>query len=58
MPGFSSVANPLFVLTKKDAIFSLTESCEAAFQQLKKLLTEAPVLAFPEFDFAGDRCFW
>ena len=48
--GFSSVANPLFTLTKKDVDFVWSEACEAAFHQLKKLLTEAPVLAFPEFD--------
>ena len=48
--GFSSVANPLFTLTKNDVDFVWSEACEAAFYQLKKLLTEAPVLAFPEFD--------
>ena len=48
--GFSSVANPLFTLTKKDVDFVWSEACEAAFHQLKKLLTEAPVLALPEFD--------
>ena len=48
--GFSSVANPLFTLTKKDVDFVWSEACEAAFHQLKTLLTEAPVLAFPEFD--------
>ena len=48
--GFSSVANPLFTLTRKDVDFVWSEACEAAFHQLKKPLTEAPVLAFPEFD--------
>ena len=48
--GFSSVANPLFTLTNKDVDFVWSEACEAAFHQLKKLLTVAPVLTFPEFD--------
>ena len=47
---FSSVANPLFTLTKKDVDFVRSEACELAFHQLKKLLTEAQVLAFPEYD--------
>ena len=38
---FSSVANPLFTLTKKDVDFVWSEACEAVFHQLKKLLTEA-----------------
>ena len=36
--GFSSVANTLFTLTKKDVDFVWSEACEAAFHQLKKLL--------------------
>ena len=47
--GFSVVANPLFALTKKDVDFQWTAKCEEAFQELKKRLTEAPVLAFPVF---------
>ena len=47
--GFSVVANPLFALTKKDVDSQWTATCEEAFQELKKRLTEAPVLAFPVF---------
>ena len=50
MAGFSVVANPLFALTKKDMEFIWSAACEEAFQKLKGLLIEAPVLAFPEFD--------
>lgn len=49
MPSFSKVANPLFALTKKDMTFEWTPSCQEAFDTLKRLLTEAPVLAFPQF---------
>ena len=50
VPGFSVVANPLFALTKKEVEFKLSSSCEEAFQALKNLLINAPVLAFPVFD--------
>ena len=35
-------------LTKKDRPFVWTEQCEAAFQELKTLLTTAPVLVLPD----------
>ena len=50
VPGFSVVANPLFALTKKEVEFKWSSSCEEAFQVLKNLLINAPVLAFPVFD--------
>ena len=40
---------PLFVLTRKDAPFRWEEAQQKAFVALKKLLTEAPVLSFPDF---------
>ena len=49
IPSFSKIATPLFALTKKDAPFEWTTSCEDAFERLKLLLTTAPVLAFPDF---------
>ena len=36
--GFSSVSNPLFILTKKDVDFVWSEACEGAFHQLKNCL--------------------
>ena len=48
--GFSGVANPLFALTRKNAEYHWTLVCQEAFEHLKQLLTEAPVLAFPTFD--------
>ena len=47
--GFSKVANPLFVLTRKDTPLRWSSSCQQAFETLKKLLTEAPLLEFPDF---------
>ena len=45
------MAGPLHVLTKKDAPFLWTQRCEEAFANIKRLLTSAPVLAFPQFDW-------
>ena len=30
--------------------FDWTETCQDTFEQLKKVLTESPMLAFPEFE--------
>ncbi|CAL8084915.1 unnamed protein product [Prunus armeniaca] len=43
--GFSSIAAPLTRLTKKDVKYEWMEECEQSFQELKKWLTTAPVLA-------------
>nr|KYP72694.1 Transposon Ty3-I Gag-Pol polyprotein [Cajanus cajan] len=45
--GFSKIAMPLTQLTKKGQLFEWTEKCENSFQELKKRLTTAPVLALP-----------
>ena len=47
--SFSSIANPLYALTRKDAPFVWSPDCDTAFHQLKELLTQAPVLAYPSF---------
>ena len=44
----SVIARLLYALTKKDAVFLWSDSCTDAFVRLKMLLTQAPVLAFPE----------
>ena len=46
VPGFAKVAAPLHALTKKDAPIVW---CQIAFEDLKRLLTSSPVLAFPDF---------
>jgi hypothetical protein len=45
--GFSKLSRPLTALTKKNACFIWTDECEHSFQELKKLLVTAPVLALP-----------
>ena len=47
--GFAKVAQPLHALTQKGAVFKWSVSCQEAFQHLKNLLVEAPVLAYPDF---------
>jgi len=49
IPGFSKIAGPLFALTKKDALFEWSSRCQHAFEKLKRLLTSAPILSFPNF---------
>ena len=48
--GFADIATPLHQLTEKTSQFLWTESCQAAFEMLKKSLTQAPVLCYPSFD--------
>ena len=47
---FADTATPLHQLTQKDTPFQWTQACEESFQRLKASLTEAPVLAYPQFD--------
>ena len=46
---FAHIASPLHDLTKKGAAFLWTEECQTAFETLKKAVTEAPLLAYPDF---------
>jgi transposase InsO family protein len=48
--NFAQIAAPLHDLTKQNAKFVWSEACQAAFEQLKRVLCEAPVLAFPVKD--------
>lgn len=47
IPNFSSIARPIIDLTKKDVPFRWGVEQDEAFQRLKTLLTEAPLLAYP-----------
>ena len=49
VPCFSTVAQPLYQLTRKDEPFVWLDTCEDAFNRLKTSLTVAPVLAYPHF---------
>ena len=47
---FSDVAKPLHRLTEKGQAFVWTDECKMAFDTLKQKLTEAPILAHPDFE--------
>jgi hypothetical protein len=47
IPDFSKIAKPMTDLLKKGVKFQWTDPCQSAFQQLRQLLTSAPVLAQP-----------
>jgi len=49
VPNFSTLASPFNELVKKDVSFNWGEKQESAFQQLKEKLTNAPILALPNF---------
>jgi hypothetical protein len=44
----SSIAKPMTSLLEKDRPFKWTDQCHASFEELKKRLTTAPVLALPD----------
>ncbi|KAA3478082.1 reverse transcriptase [Gossypium australe] len=46
--GFSMIAAPMTKLLQKDVKFEWSERCQKSFDQLKTLLTEAPVLVKPD----------
>ncbi|CAK9256013.1 unnamed protein product [Sphagnum jensenii] len=45
------MASPLFELTKKDVAFVWDQNCQRAFDDLKRALVEAPILAADDDDF-------
>ncbi|MCG8075029.1 MAG: reverse transcriptase, partial [Candidatus Thiodiazotropha taylori] len=50
--GFSMIAKPLYRLTEKEQSFLWSDECDESFRTLKKKLTGAPVLAYPDFSEA------
>jgi hypothetical protein len=58
--GFSRISHPITSLQRKEKKFQWTEDYERSFQQLKKLLTSAPILriAYPNeyFVVCTDAC--
>jgi hypothetical protein len=50
VPNFSTLAGPLYQLTKKNTPFHWTDAHQKAYDALKKKMTEAPLLAKPNFD--------
>ena len=45
---FSRLVAPMTKLTWKEVKFEWNDSCERAFQELKRRLTSAPILVVPE----------
>ena len=44
---FATIARPLHRLAEKTASFEWTNLCQGAFEELRRRLTSAPVLAYP-----------
>ena len=51
--GFSSIAEALYTLCRKNIPFSWQQEQQAAFEELKDRLVSAPVLAYPDFSPAA-----
>ena len=49
VPNFASVARPLHKLTEANVDFTWTSECQSSFDALKKLLSTAPILSYPDF---------
>ena len=47
-PRFSDIASSLTNLTRHDVNFNWTEKCDKAFNHLKELLMEHPILRYPD----------
>jgi hypothetical protein len=50
IPDFSKIVKPIMGLLKNDTKFDWSSKCNEAFEQLKVLLTTAPVLAQPDIE--------
>jgi hypothetical protein len=48
--NFADIVEPLNDLTIKNARFIWSKGCDYAFQQIIKLLSEKPILAYPNFN--------
>jgi hypothetical protein len=58
--GLSRIAHPITSLQRKEKKFQWTKDCERSFQQLKQLLTSAPILRIADpneyFVVCTDTC--
>ena len=60
LPQYTKTIQPLYDLTKKNASFVWSDDCQQAFDKLKCMLTESPIVGFPkgsgEFILDTDAC--
>ena len=49
--GFANIARPLHKLTEKNHKYDWNVDCQTAFDSLKAKLCEAPILAYPNFEY-------
>ncbi|KAK9808466.1 hypothetical protein WJX73_009373 [Symbiochloris irregularis] len=58
--GYTTLVHPLTALLAKDVPFRWSSECQAAFVELKRALTTAPVLRLPDFskpfEVVADAC--
>lgn len=47
IPNFATICKPLHKLTEKTSSFIWSDQCQNAFDNIKQLLTSAPVLSYP-----------
>ena len=50
IPNFSKIACPLIKLTQKGNKFDWTPDCQKAFKNLKRCITQPPILGYPAVD--------
>ena len=48
VPGYTELAKPLHKAAAKGANFKWTGECQVAFEKLKEVLTQSPILVYPE----------
>ena len=48
--GFAHIVKPMTELTRKDRKFKWSTECQKSFETIKKSLTSAPILAYPDFE--------
>ena len=48
IPQYADIARPLNALTRKDTEFEWTEICQKSFDLLKAMVSEEPILVYPD----------
>ena len=48
IPRYADIARPLNALTRKDVEFVWTDICQRSFELLKTMVSEEPILVYPD----------